>query len=50
MKLLIQTIDPLTYGFNRSPIIFGIIVIAVAAVVVSKLLNVLHAAGLPSVQ
>jgi hypothetical protein len=48
MKNLLTVIDPQTYGFNRSAIALGIVVLVVAVVVCNKMLAVLHAAGLPS--
>lgn len=50
MTTLIQTLDPQTYGFNRTPIALGVVTVVVVAILCSKLMSVLHAAGLPVVQ
>jgi len=50
MKNLMSLMDPETYGLNRAAVAFGVIALTVIVLVGMKLLSVLHAAGLPSVQ
>ena len=50
MSTLITTLDPQTYGFNRTPVALGVVAIGFMIVVGAKLLAVLQAAGLPVVE
>lgn len=50
MKNVIAIVDPESYGLNRTAVLLGLSVLVVAIVLCSKLLSVLHAAGLPQVQ
>lgn len=50
MKNLLSALDPQTYGWNRTPIVLGVFALVVGVVICSKLMAILHAAGLPPVQ
>lgn len=49
MNDLIHAIDPETYGIRRGPIALGVCAAVFMTVIGSKLLAILHEAGLPSV-
>jgi hypothetical protein len=49
LKNIASLLDPDTYGFSRTPVVIGVLALTFMAIVGTKLLSVLHAAGLPSV-
>lgn len=48
MNNIIETLDPATYGLNRSAIALGGVSLVVMVLVGSKLLQILQDLGLPS--